>query len=162
MTRKEALKAGHKTYHGKPCKQCGDTEKYVSNYTCKGCTVKNSLHKLYDDKLMSSYRTPEKVRERVRKWRATNPDTFKEQWKRSYDPSIQAKYRASKQNQTPEDADFDMIKEIYAECKRISEETGIPHEVDHIIPIARGGLHHQDNLQILTREENRSKGARLD
>ena len=162
MTRKEAQQAGLKTYQGKTCKKCGTTEKYVSNYTCKGCTVEQSLHKLYDDKLMSSYRTLEKTRERVKKWRANNPDKLKEQLKRSYDPSIQAKYRASRQNQTPDDADFDAIKKIYAECKRISEETGIPHEVDHIIPISKGGNHHQNNLQILTLEENRRKGARVD
>jgi 5-methylcytosine-specific restriction endonuclease McrA len=29
--------------------------------------------------------------------------------------------------------------------------------VDHIQPIAKGGLHHPDNLQILTMEENRKK-----
>ena len=162
MTRKEALESGHKTYQGKTCKHCGTTEKYVVNYSCKKCIVQKSMYKLYDDELMSSYRTPEKTRERVKKWRANNPDKFKSQWERGYDPSRQAKYRANKRNQTPEDANFDMIKEIYAECKRISEETGIPHEVDHIIPIARDGLHHQDNLQILTAEENRSKGARLD
>ncbi len=42
----------------------------------------------------------------------------------------------------------------------MTSETGIPHEVDHIIPISKGGLHHQDNLQILTQQENRKKGVR--
>ena len=36
----------------------------------------------------------------------------------------------------------------------------IPHEVDHIIPICKGGLHHPDNLQILTMKENREKGGK--
>jgi len=33
-------------------------------------------------------------------------------------------------------------------------------EVDHIIPIERGGSHRFDNLQYLTRSENRRKGTR--
>jgi 5-methylcytosine-specific restriction endonuclease McrA len=53
------------------------------------------------------------------------------------------------------------IQEIYIKCKLISESTGIPHQVDHIIPVAKGGLHHPDNLQILTRFENLSKGAKI-
>ena len=53
------------------------------------------------------------------------------------------------------------IREIYIKCKMISESTGIPHQVDHIIPVAKGGLHHPDNLQILTRFENLSKGSKI-
>lgn len=34
-------------------------------------------------------------------------------------------------------------------------------EVDHIIPIARGGLHCERNLQLLPSHLNRSKGARM-
>lgn len=35
------------------------------------------------------------------------------------------------------------------------------YEVDHITPIAKGGLHILSNLQYLTKEENRKKGAKL-
>ena len=52
------------------------------------------------------------------------------------------------------------ILEIYEKCKRISEETGIPHHVDHIKPLARGGRHHPDNLQVITASENLKKGAK--
>ena len=53
------------------------------------------------------------------------------------------------------------IREIYIKCKMISESTGIPHHVDHIIPVVKGGLHHPDNLQILTKFENLSKGSKI-
>lgn len=48
---------------------------------------------------------------------------------------------------------------IYAEARRLTTETGIPHHVDHIVPIKHGGLHCPTNLQVLTRAENLKKGA---
>lgn len=54
-----------------------------------------------------------------------------------------------------------LIQELYIKCKEISKSTGIAHQVDHIIPISKGGLHHPSNLQILTKFENLSKGAKI-
>jgi len=42
----------------------------------------------------------------------------------------------------------------------LTKETGILHEVDHIKPIAAGGLHCQTNLQVLTKAENMKKGSK--
>ena len=42
------------------------------------------------------------------------------------------------------------IMKMYLECP-----TG--YEVDHIVPISKGGKHHPDNLQYLTVSENRKK-----
>ena len=50
---------------------------------------------------------------------------------------------------------------IYAERDRLNEEAGhIAYHVDHIKPLAKGGKHHPDNLQILTAFDNLSKGAK--
>jgi 5-methylcytosine-specific restriction endonuclease McrA len=35
------------------------------------------------------------------------------------------------------------------------------YEVDHIVPIAKGGSHTLDNLQIITAQENRSKNDKI-
>ena len=35
------------------------------------------------------------------------------------------------------------------------------HQVDHIFPLAKGGIHHPWNLQTLTAEENLSKRDRV-
>ena len=64
-------------------------------------------------------------------------------------------YYTKKKDQTPSDANMELIREIYLNCPD-------GYEVDHIIPISKGGLHHQDNLQYLTISENRSKGNKLD
>ena len=52
------------------------------------------------------------------------------------------------------------IKEIYAERDRLIKETGIPHDVDHIIPIQGetvSGLHVPWNLRPIPSKENGQK-----
>ena len=163
--RLRSIEEGKKTYHGVPCKICGSTEKYVSGYSCVECNIKKNSHKLYDNELMSQYRTPEKVKEY---W--DNNKDKKKQIQIKYSKSDKgiivnnkksAKRRARVKNQLSDDVDYDKITKIYEECRRLSVETGVPYEVDHIIPIAKGGLHHQDNLQIITMCENRKKGAKI-
>jgi excisionase family DNA binding protein len=62
-------------------------------------------------------------------------------------------------------ADGNAIRAIYAEAKRISAETGIPHHVDHIIPLQGefvSGLHVETNLRIVTRSENLKKRNKIE
>lgn len=54
-----------------------------------------------------------------------------------------------------------MINYRYQDARRLSKETGIKHEVDHIWPLSKGGPHLPWNLQVLTKEENLSKGAKI-
>ena len=71
-----------------------------------------------------------------------------------------AKRRATKANATPIWAELDEIKEVYYLAKKISEETGVPQQVDHIIPIHSkfvSGLHCMANLRIIPASENLAK-----
>ena len=65
----------------------------------------------------------------------------------------QSRYRAKKYRVLAPDANPEKINEIYRNCPP-------GHEVDHIVPLSKGGKHHEDNLQYLTISENRSKGNR--
>ena len=47
-----------------------------------------------------------------------------------------------------------VIEQLYLKCPD-------GYEIDHIIPISKGGLHHPDNLQYLTMVENRSKRDKI-
>lgn len=70
--------------------------------------------------------------------------------------SRQARYRAKHgylRAYAP-NANKEVIKEFYRNCPD-------GYEVDHIIPLSKGGLHHEDNLQYLTVAENRSKGNKM-
>lgn len=71
-----------------------------------------------------------------------------------------AKRRTAKLQRTPTWADKDAIQAIYAEADRMTRAIGIPHHVDHEIPLQGklvSGLHVHNNLQILTGSENSKK-----
>ena len=74
-------------------------------------------------------------------------------------------YKSRKREARPKNLTIEQKREIwsiYRECRKLSRETGIPHEVDHIVPLAKGGKHVASNLQILTADQNRRKSCRLD
>lgn len=91
-------------------------------------------------------------------WRKDNPGKVN---------AYAAKRRAADLLATPKwliKEQYRQIEAIYIEAARLTKETGIPHEVDHIVPIQGenvSGLHVPWNLQILTEKENRSKGNKI-
>ena len=71
-----------------------------------------------------------------------------------------AKRHAWKLNATPSWANDDNIKAFYASSQRVQRCLGIKMHVDHIYPLQGKtccGLHVENNLQIITAEENLSK-----
>lgn len=60
---------------------------------------------------------------------------------------------------------LDEIEVFYKTAKRLFKETGIPHHVDHIVPLQGkkvSGLHVPWNLQVLTASENSRKNNRYE
>jgi 5-methylcytosine-specific restriction endonuclease McrA len=64
------------------------------------------------------------------------------------------RYQAKLKNQTPPDVDKKALQLFYFNCPE-------GYEVDHIMPISKGGLHSLENLQYLTISENRKKSNKI-
>ena len=74
------------------------------------------------------------------------------------------RYKAKRRQLTPTQLTSEeqhKIDQVYEQCRKLTLRTGILHHVDHIIPLAKGGLHQFSNLQILTAKANQSKSAKL-
>lgn len=78
-----------------------------------------------------------------------------------------AKRRAALKNAIPSwvtPAEQKKMRDLYKLAKSLSEETGTPHEVDHIYPLQSRimcGLHVPENLQVVTRSHNRKKSNKV-
>jgi hypothetical protein len=90
----------------------------------------------------------------VKKWQINNPEKLTASWGRR---------RANKRNAILmlHKDQCKIIDTIYEYRKRISNCIGIPHHVDHIIPISRGGCHIHTNLQVLPAIVNIRKKDKL-
>jgi hypothetical protein len=90
------------------------------------------------------------------------------QWKKRHPAKVCADTMARQARQAmamPRWVNARDIEAVYSESARISGETGVRHEVDHIVPLrGRGvsGLHVPWNLRVITREANGLKGNRFD
>jgi 5-methylcytosine-specific restriction endonuclease McrA len=126
----------HTKYCGRPkrtfnCKQCGTEKLFKYTSTNQYCSHKCAQQASIVPKDEEHYK---------RKRAIAN-----EAWQR---------YHAKQRAQTPDNADLKLIQQIYENCPP-------GHEVDHIVPISKGGLHHQDNLQYLPWQTNRRKSNKL-
>lgn len=84
--------------------------------------------------------------------------------RKAYFISYHAMRRAEKISRTPAWADRKAIAAVYRLRLEMELRTGVPHHVDHIVPL-RGkfvcGLHVEYNLRVITAQENLLKRNRL-
>jgi hypothetical protein len=104
------------------------------------------------------------------RWRSLNGDRARagyKRWAKANPDKVTANVmnrQTQKQRAMPSWANRERIAAVYTEALRRTAETGIRHDVDHIVPIRSRivcGLHWEGNLQILTKDENRKKSNRL-
>lgn len=116
-----------------------------------------------------------KIKEWGDTWRENNPEYHRIYTKENYNAryhqewreanhskwlASSARYRATKLNATTRWANLHKIEEIYETARLLSTQNNINYQVDHIVPLQSNtvcGLHCEDNLRILTAEENRRK-----
>lgn len=138
---------------------------------------------------LTKYNNKPEVKERVAKWHADNRDRVVASRRKWYEENKEQVYETARKyaKENPEwkaahcakrrsrklralpcwltKEDLEKIEWFYREAKRLFKETGIPHHVDHIIPLQGkyvSGLHVPTNLQILTASENSTKGNRFE
>lgn len=106
-------------------------------------------------------------RERARKWREAHPEQVREQNRRwSTENPGRDRERQSKRRARQRDlssyvvTDKDLRRLLGAACA-VTGCTNTDIQIDHIVPVARGGSHGVGNLQPLCSAHNQSKGARL-
>lgn len=181
VSRKQAKLLDLKRYFtGKPCIKGHTDERITGSGTCVVCRTENG--RIYDIKRWSLNKDKmlEKQRKQYFKFKDKNKQYRLEHYQNNrnkyleyqkwYRQEFKGKCNAWKQQykldkifRTPKwltKDHKDQIAEFYIKAELLTKETGIEHQVDHIIPL-RGrnvsGLHVPWNLQVLTYLENRSK-----
>lgn len=190
--RLDAIEHGQTFYStGRPCRNGHQSDRYSSNGRCVACGALNMRKMYLSDPVKHRAKSVEKYANKhaakiaKRKAWLANPDRIKQlgkikrvrrkeqiaEYNRLYKSRNRELYAscekaryAKKIMAMPDWVDRRQIDPIYERARRITAETGVQHEVDHIVPLQGVnvcGLHVPWNLQILTRSQNASKGNRL-
>jgi hypothetical protein len=165
---KEQIAAREKKYREENSEQIKSKQKE---------TKKKNAKKIAKTAKQYRERNPEKVRESSMRWKKENKEHIRQydrdrrdqhsEWVAADRLANPEKYtaraaraRADRAQRNAPWADGELIQGIYRQATELSRATGIPHEVDHVIPLQGvnvSGLHHQDNLLIVPKNLNRSK-----
>jgi 5-methylcytosine-specific restriction endonuclease McrA len=187
ITRDEAIKRGMSYYFtGEPCAKRGHVSKrVVSSYSCFECRKEMLEGKAKANGVVPWSKTEEerrarrkatlkkyaeknkeKVKVSQQKFKERNPNRakqIKDEW-RKRQPKEYFRLKSHRRRATVVGSVskgiakklLELQKHRCAVCKVKIEEK---YEIDHIVPLAKGGAHADDNLQLLCPFCNRSKGA---
>lgn len=101
-----------------------------------------------------------------REWRRVNWDRVKlyKHKTGALAASHAMRRHAAKLRATPFWSQQEEIEALYGEARRLTDETGIEHHIDHVVPL-RGrnvcGLHVIANLRVITASQNKRKSNKL-
>jgi len=113
--------------------------------------------KIYDQ--TKSQTLKDKSKRSKKNWKINNPEKVRNSSRKRQAQLLNAYIPSSNQ---------ELIDKVYDARDKMNEELGLkfpdPNSitVDHIIPLEKGGAHHQDNLRLLTFSENAAKKDEID
>ena len=166
------------------CNQCGKTfrrrrdkvqQRNYCSYPCSNAARREPLARWNDPNQIREYnrswrdKNNARVLKNAARWRADNPSKRKEIQKRYRDSHKEEIALASRARRAKSSSDAVTVEDwmrIRAEYGDACALCGIPQtmvrlEMDHIIPLAKGGEHKVDNIQPLCRTCNASKGTKI-
>lgn len=180
-----------KDKHGTYCKKCTvllkkkwDKENPDHVKKHRKSHYKKNIQK-YKEKNKENYKKTKDVRlkqakiyrdshkEELKLWKKNNPEKVKAIAKRAYKKNPAKKHANTMKRytntlkRTPKWLTKDQHKEMeqfYIKSKELEKETGIKHNVDHIIPLQGknvSGLHVPWNLQVITKLDNIKKNNKF-
>ena len=172
----EAKANGLKRYFtGKPCKHGHVADRFVSTCGCTECSLGRTIkwfhankNRISADLQVKKQTDPFIFSRRAKRFRDKYPERVKASKKahlatpkgKAQNCAQASKRRAEEMQRTPKWADFSQIQAVYERAAVLTAETGIPHHVDHEIPLKGekvSGLHVHINLRPLPAKENLSK-----
>ena len=162
FTKKKTSKDGLRSY----CRECcrKDAERWRANTKEQRALRGKEYHEKHRDRII----------QRQKEWRKNNPEKAKmagKRWAESHPEFVserRARRRAAKRQATPpwlNSEHYDQFRAIYGLRLEMQELTGVEYHVDHIHPLIHPlvcGLHVPWNLQVITAEENLSKGNKFE
>jgi len=157
-TQSEAVRQGVTYYFtGKPCKHGHLSERFAQNRNCRECLRLRNRARTKKDYWIDY--GDEQYKERKRQ------NASKYYHTRAHKRGVRQRRFFEKSSRVATDQGITELRRIRLEAQLLSIDTGINHEVDHIIPLIHDlicGLDVPDNVQILTKADNRRKAARFD
>jgi hypothetical protein len=143
-------------YTGKPCKHGHLSERFAKNRNCRECLrIRN--------------------RERTKRdyWIDYGDDAYKEKKRKSaikyyqsraHKRATRIRRHFERKSRVATPRGVTEIRRLYLEAQLLTIDSGVKHEVDHIIPLIHDqvcGLSVPANFQILTKAQNRRKASRF-
>lgn len=156
QSRKNAIANNHKTYEGRPCKQCSSIIKYVCGHSCVNCMkirVRSNEKKEYDKKYHIAH--AEKKKQTTKNWIKANPE---KRFAISF--NYDSKRRANKKDGVKSKELTSWISKQIKVCYWCNVVCSDNYHIDHYEPLSKGGKHILSNLVISCPACNLNKNAK--
>lgn len=181
ITRAAAKREGLTRYFtGEPCIRGHISERHTVNGDCNvcACAKKRAYKRLHASTVNAAnqryrrenleaakareaglrIRNAEQMRKNAARYRASELG-------RTGHAARESKRRSDLLQRTPSWSDANAIQEVYVQAARLTAETGVPHDVDHVFPLKGklvSGLHVANNLRPIHASINRRKHNKFD